>query len=723
MMKAFKLSLSKVMTPVALALAMVAGSFGAQADRLLTENFDYPAGDLYGQGGWLMYGKQAASPIQVIDGALSLDGYQPKAVGKAVKLGNVASAQDLMIKFADKPLTTGAYYVSALVNVKSVSNDAVFFMNFAGLKTFADKKTGSEMGRLFATKGADGKFNFKISRNSGTELEDAGEYDLNTTYLVVMKYEFVEGTKNDIVKVWINPTNQKAEPQAQAEIGASTQADIGRLNAIELRQGGSSSKTAPEVVIDGLRVANSWADLFDKQETGEPELTVTPNVQYKGEAIAMGDKITFATYKVDYSNLPTATQVYLTGKDAGQYEVSAAEIPAGSGSTKVTLYYKPNAIGKHQARINFESSVNILNTGFGAVAIAYDPNNLPTITPNASALEVFKCKVGETVKQTFTVTTANFPDYGKAAIKGDSHGAFVINNTSLLKQGKTSITVTFKPQAVGNYTETITLTGIKAEPKTVTLTGVATAAGGGEPTPDPEGDMLPLDDTNPYLTLDESFNTVTKNKAFKLKDWKNIAMQGTRAWWGYEWTDTENEAAKVTAYDSKIESGAGTPCQMMLITPALDYKNATNKVFSFRVRGDILKQGMTDKLEVCYVLKQGASYYAEPLEIDIPATPDRNKNWESLDVHLENQNIEDVFFMGFRFTSTRGSDNSAVYYIDDVKWNFSTTGVETVTTAKIAGKVQYVNLTGAVSNVPFDGVNIVEITYTDGTVSTYKMVK
>ncbi len=100
-----------------------------------------------------------------------------------------------------------------------------------------------------------------------------------------------------------------------------------------------------------------------------------------------------------------------------------------------------------------------------------------------------------------------------------------------------------------------------------------------------------------------------------------------------------------------------------------------------------------------------------------------NKEWQSFDVHLENQNIADVFYMGFRFTSTRGSDNSAVYYIDDVKWNLSTTGVETVTTAKVASKVQYVSLTGAVSNVPFDGVNIVKTTYTDGTVSTYKMVK
>ena len=47
---------------------------------------------------------------------------------------------------------------------------------------------------------------------------------------------------------------------------------------------------------------------------------------------------------------------------------------------------------------------------------------------------------------------------------------------------------------------------------------------------------------------------------------------------------------------------------------------------------------------------------------------DLNDEWQEFHVDLANQNIEDVFFMGFRFKSMRGSSHSAVYYVDDVTY-------------------------------------------------------
>ncbi len=712
---------------VAIVLACLCTALNAQADRYLTENFDYPVGNLYGQGNWLWYGTQDADPVQVVDTALTLAGYQPTATGKAARIGNTASGQDVMVKFADQPITSGAVYTAALINVKSVTDDDVYFLSYIapGTAGVQDKKTSSEIGRLLAVASSEGKYKLKISRNSSTQLETtADEYELGKTYLVVLMYQLVDGTKNDIIKLWVNPADKAKEPAAAAQITdmtVHTSADASRLQAVELRQGSSASKTGPQVIVDAMRIASSWADLFDQSATEDPVLTVTPQAVYEADATPLGQAVTYATYKVDYKNLPTATQVYLTGKNRDQYAIDLAEIPAGSGSATVNLTYKPTAIGKHTARINFESSVSTLNTGFEATALAYDPQNLPTITVTADHLDTFKCKAGETVKQTFTVTTANFPDYGKAAVAGTAKGAFIINNATLLKSGTTTITVTFKPNEAGNYSDVITLSGVKAESKTIALTGVALQGG---TTPGAEGDTLPLLSDNPRKLLIESFDNVTRNTAVKLDGWKNLALKGTRAWWGYEWTDNGNKAAKVTPYDSKIEAGAGTPCQMMLVTPPLDYKNAASQIFSFRVMGDFMTQGMADKLEVCYIEKNGNDMYVEPIDgIAIPATADLNKDWQSFDLHLENQNIADVFYIGFRFTSTRGADHVATYYVDDVKWGVPTTAVGEVATGKIAAQVKYYNLSGMASDTPLDGLNIKVTTYTDGTRTAEKVMR
>ena len=50
------------------------------------------------------------------------------------------------------------------------------------------------------------------------------------------------------------------------------------------------------------------------------------------------------------------------------------------------------------------------------------------------------------------------------------------------------------------------------------------------------------------------------------------------------------------------------------------------------------------------------------------------------------------------------------------------TGVNDINAKAVAG-VKYYNLAGVESNVPFDGVNIVETTYTDGTKAAAKVIK
>lgn len=663
MNKLFKLV--KHLTMSLFAMATLIGTT-ANAERLLTENFEYELGNLYSKGGWLKYGTQAAGPVQVIDNALTYPDYQDKAVGKAVHLTQVASGEDLMRAVSETAISSGKVYLSALVKVNAVADDQ-YFLAFiqptsAGI---VDKKTPPENTRLIASKGsADGKFVFKISRNSATLFESTEEFELGKTYLVVMSYEFKEGTKNDVVQLWVNPAVASTEPQPNATINSATHtgADMKSFQAIELRQGSSATKVGPEVIVDAIRVGTAWTDLFDVAST-EPTMTVTPTVVYDGSAVAIGSSTTFATYAVEYANLENPIDVYLTGANRNQFEVSAETIPAGSGKATITLTYKPQAIGKHTARINFESTVSTLNTGFAATGIAWDPANPPMIVAHSGGLTPFTCKAGEQQKQTITVTTSDLPDYGKAAVKGLSNGAFIISTATLLKNGNTQINITFKPLVPGDYEEVIEFSGIKAVTETIRIYGTATENG---TTEDREGDRLPLDDSKPLASYMQNFDGVTKNKPLSIEGWKNLAQVGNRAWWGYTWADG-NSAAKVTPYDSKMEET--TPCVMTLVSPALDFKNTPNPVLTFKVMGTLMRDGMADQLEVCYIEKDGEGMYVQPIDgLNIPASPDKNEEWVPYTIDLKGLDLADVFFIGFRFNSSRGAESTTSYYIDDFSW-------------------------------------------------------
>lgn len=663
MNKLFKLV--RHLTMSLFAMATLIGTT-ANAERLLTENFEYELGNLYSQGDWLKYGTQAAGPVQVIDNALTYPDYQDKAVGKAVHLTQVASGEDLMRAVSETAISSGKVYLSALVKVNAVA-DNQYFLAFiqptsAGI---VDKKTPPENTRLIASKGsADGKFVFKISRNSATLFESTEEFELGKTYLVVMSYEFKEGTKNDVVQLWVNPAVASTEPQPNAAINSATHtgADMKSFQAIELRQGSSATKVGPEVIIDAIRVGTAWTDLFDVAST-EPTMTVTPTVVYDGSAVAIGSSTTYATYAVEYANLENPIDVYLTGANRNQFEVSAETIPAGSGKATITLTYKPQAIGKHTARINFESTVSTLNTGFAATGIAWDPANPPMIVAHSGGLTPFTCKAGEQQKQTITVTTSDLPDYGKAAVKGLSNGAFIISTATLLKNGNTQINITFKPLVPGDYEEVIEFSGIKAVTETIRIYGTATENG---TTEDREGDRLPLNDSKPLASYMQNFDGVTKNKPLSIEGWKNLAQVGNRAWWGYTWADG-NSAAKVTPYDSKMEET--TPCVMTLVSPALDFKNTPNPVLTFKVMGTLMRDGMADQLEVCYIEKDGEGMYVQPIDgLNIPASPDKNEEWVPYTIDLKGLDLADVFFIGFRFNSSRGAESTTSYYIDDFSW-------------------------------------------------------
>lgn len=264
----------------------------ANGETYLAESFDYVEGNLYGNGKWVKYGKKTTAPVQVANSPLTFAGYQDNAAGKAVRLTK-ESGEYCQMLFRDKgtDAAKGTVYYSALVNVSELPSGSrtAAFMALTGANSldatkFGDAEAGSEGAGLFAQASGEG-FKLGVSRNVAnlgnvkTSVAWADEEcALGTTYLVVVKYEIVDGADNDRISLWINPAKGDAEPAASVVADEESAESLADVRGIELRQGSSSVAKTPVAVIDEVRVASTWDEIFTPAKTDAvetPEITIT----------------------------------------------------------------------------------------------------------------------------------------------------------------------------------------------------------------------------------------------------------------------------------------------------------------------------------------------------------------------------------------------------------------------------------------------------------------
>lgn len=311
----------------------------ANGETYLAESFNYAEGNLYGNGKWVKYGKKTTAPIQVANSPLTFAGYQDNAAGNAVRLTK-ESGEYCQVLFRDKgtDAAKGTVYYSALVNVSELPSGSrtAAFMALTGANSldatkFGDAEAGSEGAGLFAQASGEG-FKLGVSRNVAnlgnvkTSVAWADEEcALGTTYLVVVKYEIVDGADNDRISLWINPAKGDAEPAASVVADEKSAESLADVRGIELRQGSSSVAKTPVAVIDEVRVASTWDEIFtpakaDAVET--PEITITDMTAdfgkvYKGLTYTKTINVKGKNLKGDIS---------LSSPVSGEVAVSAATV-------------------------------------------------------------------------------------------------------------------------------------------------------------------------------------------------------------------------------------------------------------------------------------------------------------------------------------------------------------------------------------------------------------
>ena len=194
------------------------------------------------------------------------------------------------------------------------------------------------------------------------------------------------------------------------------------------------------------------------------------------------------------------------------------------------------------------------------------------------------------------------------------------------------------------------------------------AKGGGDlpdPLPDPSTVML----TDTIYTFD---NIANPNQAINTwcAGWVHevVSPAGDN---GYAWeskTFQEEKYVAASVHDSS-DGNAGKTYELWMITPALNVKDAPNKVFSFY--SEYAYWTESTKLEVYVLNEQTANASQKELLTANVANPTNSPyadetyhGWvASGDISLEGKG--DIVYIGFRYQAQGGKSNSTTYCIDD----------------------------------------------------------
>lgn len=293
------------------------------ADLILHESFDRQIGKLNvgnysssaNNNDW--YNQTGSSKFPtVVAGSLSYEGYAVENGNKVELL--TGGAKDLR---TFSSITSGKVYLSAIVNVDSLRTPRtggamatpVYYDYFLSLGD-ATGGTQAMFARLYARSVQDAEGNLigfqlgvaknnEISTPTTTVIPFTETFNVKTNYLVVLEYEFVDGEKNDVARLYVNPTKETTtatlvcgldvKTAKGSAIGANTKDDATEIKSVHLRPG---TNTPGRVYVDEIKVATAWEDLFTTEggETPveEPEITATPAVLQFGAQVFVGSRYT-----------------------------------------------------------------------------------------------------------------------------------------------------------------------------------------------------------------------------------------------------------------------------------------------------------------------------------------------------------------------------------------------------------------------------------------------
>jgi len=222
------------------------GSVACSAGSLpYVEDFNYSVGALLTNNCWSAH--SGSGGIAVASASISYPGYLSSNVGNEISLNSTSEDDNRTIS----PQTSGTIYASFLVNVSATNTTGDYFFHL-GQTTIGS----AFRGRIYAKIDASNNLAFGIAQ-SGTATYTSLIYSLNTTYLIVLKYEIINGPNNDKASICVDPPLNAAIPSSGWITNADASGtDLSEVGTVALRQGGTVG-----ALLDGIRISTTWSDI------------------------------------------------------------------------------------------------------------------------------------------------------------------------------------------------------------------------------------------------------------------------------------------------------------------------------------------------------------------------------------------------------------------------------------------------------------------------------
>ena len=457
--------------------------------------------------------------------------------------------------------------------------------------------------------------------------------------------------------------------------------------------------------------------LKEKPST-DPYITVTPD-KLTPVSVNIGEEKAFQTLKIKQGNVTSETTFAITGANPDQFTLSATSLPASESELDLVITYKPKAAGNHKAALVFDNvnHTTALPNSISLQGSCSDPTKKPEIQVTPTSITDFQAVVGTQQKKNLHIVSLNCTSELTLKMEHVQGAAFTCLSSGLAQNMERDEPITFSPLAEGEYESKLTISTEGGDPVVVTLKGKA------EKRSEENIDWLvdfSWDMSSPLAILNETFDNVEHNKTLTLSGWQNVAKLDERPWWGFDEAATapvrgENKYAKATAYQyGKASTGKW---EMWLVTPALDYKNAGSKIFTFSVMCEYQPDdGSDSKLEVYYIdanidAKKDTVFFQDLTEsFEIPQIGDENLTWRTfqLDLSPYAETMADIFHIGFRFVGPNGNEGVPTYYIDDVSWGRTDLPVLSVTPSYIIDSAAVVGKELIIGELTISGKNLTD---------------
>ena len=318
------------------------------------------SGTLASDNAWYTNGT-TSTYRQVKEGVqLSYAGYCSNTIGKAVESLKGQQKDYILFPSGKQHASISAgekYYLSFLYKATelNLSDNAKAGINtyIAGLLTSV---TGTGIaytqGQVMVTPIDASTYKLGIrKRTDATQYADA-VLNVNDTVLIVVEYEVVAGATNDIAKLYINPSKNSKVVAASDTPSSADAAGIVGVGILGI------SNAPTSAIVDEIKVATEWDDLWEDGGSGGGGEDPTPIINVTSSLVQFGDinvnvaaskeitvsgKDLTADINVESNNAAVVVSTAKITKEQALAEggytlkLTLTATAAGEGSAKVTL--------------------------------------------------------------------------------------------------------------------------------------------------------------------------------------------------------------------------------------------------------------------------------------------------------------------------------------------------------------------------------------------------